>query len=73
LACRRLRAKTGQGAALTAESFRHLFASDGLAKGQPIATVAELMGHSSTAMISRYYGRLRDREDVARGRRGRDP
>lgn len=39
-------------------NFRHTFATDALLGGQDIATVAALMGHTSTEMVSRYYGHL---------------
>ncbi|AMV31267.1 site-specific tyrosine recombinase XerC [Pirellula sp. SH-Sr6A] len=39
-------------------NLRHTFATDALLAGQDIATVAALMGHTSTEMVSRYYGHL---------------
>jgi integrase len=57
----RLRRKLGIGPEATAYAFRHLYATDALERGVPIATVAELMGHKSTAMVSRIYSKLRER------------
>jgi integrase len=54
----RLRKKLGLGDEATAYALRHGFATQGLARGIPIATVAELLGHTSTAMVSRIYGHL---------------
>lgn len=48
---------------LTFRSLRHLFTTDALAKGVPIATVAELLGHSTTALISQRYGHLEKRPE----------
>ena len=39
-------------------SFRHSFCTDALENGVPDATVAELMGHTSTAMIHKHYAHL---------------
>jgi integrase len=58
----RLRRKLGLGPEVTAESFRHMFVTDCLEKGIPIATVAQLVGHSSTAMISKNYSHLDKRQ-----------
>jgi integrase len=62
-ACRfnRLRHKLNLGSEATAEAFRHLFATDSLAEGMPIATLAELMGHTSTKMITEHYNHIRHR------------
>lgn len=74
----RLRVKLKMGKEATAESYRHLFATDALERGIPIATVAELMGHQSTAMLSRYYSKLAQRhahlrEALHQVRPGSDP
>lgn len=50
------------GRTLTAGAFRHRFATDALLAGVPIATVAELLGHTSTAMVERHYGHLFDHD-----------
>lgn len=60
-AFRDLRRRTGLGREATADSFRHLFVTDALAAGVPIATVAQLVGHTSSQMISRTYSHLHDR------------
>jgi len=62
-AIRRLREKTGADHELIAYAFRHLFVTDALEAGVPIATVAALAGHSSTAMVARTYSRLDTRID----------
>lgn len=38
--------------------YRHAFATDALEAGVPDAHVAELLGHTSTAMVYRHYGHL---------------
>lgn len=57
----RLRKRLGMGGEATADALRHLFVTDCLDKGVPIATVAELAGHKSTAMVERHYGHLHER------------
>lgn len=57
-----LREKLGLGDHVTLGSMRHLFATDALEAGIPPATVATLLGHSSTTQIARTYGRLIDRK-----------
>jgi integrase len=59
----RLRDKLGMGSEATAESFRHLFITDCLERGLSNATVAELAGHQSTAMIDQRYSHLHDRHE----------
>lgn len=44
---------------LCAYQFRHTFATDALLRGVDPITVAELMGHSDTTMVSRVYQHLR--------------
>lgn len=43
---------------VVAYNYRHGFVTRALVAGVPIATVAELVGHTSTEMISRVYGHL---------------
>jgi integrase len=43
---------------LTAYGYRHTFATDALANGVPDAQVAEMLGHSGTAMLHRHYSHL---------------
>jgi integrase len=57
----RLRKNLNLGPEATAYSLRHGFVTDALESGVPIATVAELVGHKSTAMISAHYSHLADR------------
>ena len=58
---RRLREKLPQLAGVVSYSYRHTFATEALANGVGIAQVAELMGHTSTEMVSSVYGHLADR------------
>jgi integrase/recombinase XerC len=51
---------------LMAYGYRHTFATDALANGVPDATVAALLGHSSTAMLHKHYSHLTARADVLR-------
>ncbi len=55
---RRLRKQFPELTGVVAYCYRHTFATDGLVNGVPIATVAELLGHTSTAMIEEHYGHL---------------
>jgi integrase len=45
---------------------RHSFATDALANGVPDAHVAELLGHSGTAMLHRHYSHLTSKTAVLR-------
>jgi integrase len=51
--------------------YRHSFATDALANGVPDAQVAELLGHSGTAMLHRHYSHLGAKADALRGALGR--
>ena len=62
-AFRRARRRLGMGPECTAESYRHLFVTDGLQAGLSTAVVAELVGHTSTAMIMKHYSHIADRKD----------
>lgn len=55
---RRLRESLGLPGDIVAYSYRHAYATRALVAGVDIATVAELLGHASTEMISRHYGHL---------------
>jgi integrase len=57
----RLRKQLGMGPEATAYSLRHVYITDALERGEPIATVAELVGHTDTTMISRVYSKLSER------------
>lgn len=63
---RRMRAKLKLGREVTLSSLRHLFITDALESGVPIATVAELAGHSGVAMVSEAYSMLHQRTDHLR-------
>lgn len=62
----RLRKRHGLGKEATAKGFRHGFATEGLEGGVPIATMAELMGHTSTKMLERHYSKLGQRAEHLR-------
>lgn len=47
-----------------AYGYRHTFATDALANGVPDAQVAELLGHSGTAMLHKHYSHLTARSKV---------
>lgn len=53
-----LRKRLGIKGQVCPYSYRHTLATDALASGVPDAHVAALLGHSSTAMVSRHYGHL---------------
>jgi integrase len=63
---RRLRKKAGVAPSIVAYAYRHTFATAGLESGVPLATVAELLGHTSTKMVSEHYGHLDQRADHLR-------
>jgi integrase len=51
--------------------YRHSLAMDALAKGVPDAQVAELLGHSGTAMLHRHYSHLTARAKALQEALGR--
>jgi integrase len=65
LAMRRTRERAGIPHA-TAYGLRHTFATDALSNGVPDAQVAELLGHSGTAMLHKHYNHLAARAKVLR-------
>jgi len=54
-----------------AYGYRHGFATDALANGVPDAQVAELLGHSGTAMLHKHYSHLTARSQVLRDALGK--
>ena len=58
---KRLRKKLGLPDGLVAYCFRHTFTTEGLVRGVPVAQMAELLGHTSTAMISAHYSHLSEK------------
>ena len=55
---RRIRDKLGLPKNIVNYSYRHTFATEALVKELPIQTVAELLGHKDTRMVSKVYGHL---------------
>jgi integrase len=68
---RRLREKLGLRGTITPYGMRHTFATDALAAGVPDAQVAELLGHSGTAMLHKHYSHLTAKARVLRDALGR--
>jgi integrase len=68
---RMLRLQRRLGIKATAYGFRHSFATDALANGVPDAQVAELLGHSGTAMLHKHYSHLTARAKALRDALGR--
>lgn len=52
------------GARLTAVGCRHSYCTDALIKGVPEPHIAALLGHTSTAMLTKHYGHLGSRMNV---------
>ena len=63
---RELRVRLGIGGRVFPYCYRHTFATDALAHGVPDAYVAELLGHSGTAMLHRHYAHLTARSQALR-------
>jgi len=63
LQMQRLRRKLGLRDDLCAYEVRHAFGTYGILNGVDIATLAELMGHRDTTMVSRVYGHLAEQTD----------
>ncbi len=73
---RYLRERVPELAGVTAYGCRHTFVSDGLEEGIPLATMAELTGHTTTRMLEQHYSHLYAkvehlREEAARASRPR--
>jgi integrase len=62
---RQLRQRLGMKAIIP-YGYRHTFATEALANGVPDAQVAELLGHSGTAMLHRHYAHLGAKANVLR-------
>jgi integrase len=62
----RLRRRTGMGPELVAYALRHGFATRLLEATGDLALGAAVLGHSSTAMLSRVYGHLESRHEHLR-------
>jgi integrase len=58
---RNLRKKFPAFGHFTAYSFRRAFVTDALERGVDVAQVAELVGHTSTDMVMRFYSQLQER------------
>lgn len=54
----KLRRKLELSDDVIAYAYRHTFATEALANGVDVATVAELLGHGDIAMVQRVYGHL---------------
>lgn len=74
---RRIRKRAGLGPEFTFTGLRHLFVTDALERGVPVATVAELVGHRTTKMVMEHYSHLAERQehlkealDQVRGKKG---
>jgi integrase len=48
---------------VVAYTVRHSYCTDGLERGVPIATMSELLGHSSTRMVSMHYNHLAEKRE----------
>lgn len=68
---RRLRAKLKLPAGVVAYSYRHTFATEGLANGVGVAEMAELLGHADTKMLSAHYAHLDQKVQQLRSAAGR--
>ncbi len=68
---RQLRRRLGMRESVTPYGMRHAFATDALANGIPDAHVAELLGHSGTAMLHRHYAHLTARSQALRDALGK--
>jgi site-specific recombinase XerD len=68
MACRfsHIRKRLGFGGEATSYALRHMYITDGLENGVEIATMAELVGHANTTMITRVYSKLSQRREHMR-------
>lgn len=58
LSCRFKRLREKLGKQLCAYALRHSYATEGLKRGVDSLTLAQIMGHSDTTMLSRHYAHL---------------
>jgi integrase len=58
LSCRFKRLREKIGKQLCAYAMRHSYATEGLKRGVDSLTLAQIMGHSDTTMLSRHYAHL---------------
>jgi integrase len=63
---RRLRRKLPHLKHFVCYNLRHTYATEALAKGVPVAQVAELLGHNSIRMIEQHYGHLNQKVEQMR-------
>jgi integrase len=63
---KRIRQKHPEFKDVVLYTLRHSYATDALTRGVDIATLAELMGHSSTRMIEQNYGHLDQKSEYLR-------
>lgn len=63
---RNLRKRLGLPKGVVAYVYRHDFCTTALERGVPIATVAELMGHADTKMVSKVYSKLAQKRQYLR-------
>lgn len=62
----RLRKRLGLDDRIVAYLLRHGFCTDALERGVPIATVAELLGHTTTNTIAKHYSHLTEKTEHLR-------
>jgi integrase len=60
---RRMRDELGLDSGVIAYAYRHTFATNALLAGVPIATVAALLGHQNSRMVSEVYGHLSQHDE----------
>jgi site-specific recombinase XerD len=63
LRMQRLRKELNLPSNIVAYAYRHTYTTNGLANGVSVATMAELLDHSDTKMISAHYSHLCQRLD----------
>jgi site-specific recombinase XerD len=63
---KRLREKHPELRGIISYTLRHTFATDALANGVPVATVAELMGHQDLKMLQQHYAHLAEKTEHLR-------